>query len=86
MTLPVYGIELGQELLAEMREPDAAVGIDDHVVRLDLFSRQIVFGDDHARGAAFRARRGRELEAVRRAAAEVERFEIAGESVAPAPD
>ena len=46
------GIELGQELLAEMREPDAAVGIDDDVVRLDLFPRQIVFGDDDARGAA----------------------------------
>ena len=50
-----YRIELGQELLAEMREPDAAVAIDDHVVRLDLLPRQIVFGDDDARRAAGRA-------------------------------
>ena len=57
-------IDLGQELLAEVREPHAAVGIDDHVVGLNLFPRQIVFGDDDAGGAAGRARRGRELEAV----------------------
>src|SRR5437870_11674257 len=33
-------VHLAQELLAEMREPDDAVGIDDDIMRLDLFARQ----------------------------------------------
>ena len=37
--------------------------IDDDVVRLDFFPRQIVFGDDDLGGAAGRARRGLEFEA-----------------------
>ena len=80
------GIELGEELLAEVRVPDAAVGIDDDVVRLDLLPRQIVFGDDDARGAAAGARRKLEFEAVLGLGREIERREIGRERLAPAPD
>ena len=73
-------IELRQELLAEMRVPDHAVGIDDHVVRLDLLARKIVFGDDDAGRAAGRPRRGLELEAdAPRVGAEIDAGEIVGE-------
>ena len=50
------GIQLAEELLGEMGEPDHALVIDDDVVRLDLLARQIVFGDDDAGRAAGRAR------------------------------
>jgi hypothetical protein len=56
-----------------MREPYAAVGIDDHVVRLDFLPRQVVLGDDDACGTPGRARRDLELEAVHGLGAEVER-------------
>src|SRR5262249_9030612 len=41
--LPRLRIELGQELLAEMRVADHAVGIDDDVVGLSLLPWEIVF-------------------------------------------
>ena len=50
------GIEPAEVLLAEVRVPGDAVLIDDHVVRLDGLARQVVFGDDHAGGAAARTR------------------------------
>jgi len=46
-----FRIELRQKLLAEMRVPDHAVGIDDHVVGLGLPAWQVVFGDDDLGGA-----------------------------------
>ena len=54
--LPSLRIHLGEELLPEMRKPDHAVRIDDHVVRLDFPSGQIVFGDDHFGRPTFGAR------------------------------
>ena len=53
-------IETAEELLAEARVPDDAVGIDDDVVRLDRWPPEIVFGVNHARGPAGGARQGRE--------------------------
>ena len=74
---PGLRVELGKELLAEMRVPDHAVGIDDDVVRLNLLPREIVFGDDDV---ASRVRLGRgevfQLEAMRRLAAEIDAGEI----------
>src|SRR4029079_13068785 len=55
------------ELLAEARSPGDAVGIDDDVMRLDGLARQIIFGDDHAGAAAFRARQRVECVVPRRA-------------------
>ncbi len=70
------GIELAQELFAEMGEPDHAVGIDDGVVRLDLLSRQIVFGDHNARRTPGRARQRLELIVPNLVPAEIDRGEI----------
>ena len=74
-------VELGEELLAEVRIPDHAVGIDDHVVGLNLLSGQIIFGDDDARSAAGRTRRHLEVEAVLGLAAEIERRKIVGDAL-----
>ena len=59
-----FRIELRQELLAEMRVPYHAVAIDDHVVRLDLLARKIVFGDDDLGRAAGRPRKRLEFEGM----------------------
>ena len=48
-------VELAEELLAEVRVIDRAVE-HDHVVRLDGFARQVVFGDDDMRAPALHAR------------------------------
>ena len=72
-------IELAEVLLAEARIPGDAVRIDDHVMRLDRFARQIVFGDDDARALALRARQG--LQRIGpRTAAEIDRAQIVGEA------
>ena len=55
------GIELADELGAEVRVPGLAVGIDDDVMRHRFFARQIVFGDDDMGGAALRPRQRLEL-------------------------
>ena len=62
------GIEPAEVLLAEARVPGDAILIDDHVVGFDGFTRQVVFGVDHARGAAARPRHRVELEAPLRLA------------------
>ena len=45
------GVDLAHEQRAEVRVPDDAVGVDDHVMGLDGLARQIVFGHDHPCGA-----------------------------------
>ena len=77
--LPRLRIHLGEELFAEMREPDHAVGIDDDVMGLDLPPRQIVFRDDDLGGAALGARKLLDLERMRRASIQVDAREIFGE-------
>ena len=59
---PVFGSITPDELVGEVGVPDLAVLIDDHVMRLRLFARQIVFRDDDVGGFAVRARL--ELEGV----------------------
>ena len=59
-----------------MREPDHTVGIDDGVVRLDLLAGQIVFGDDHARGAALWPRQCLERIVPNLVLAEIDRRQI----------
>src|SRR5262249_3631677 len=77
--LPGLGIELAQELLAEMAEPDHAVGIDHCIVRLDLLTRQIVLSDDHARGTPGRARQPLELVGPDFLFAQIDRSKVLGE-------
>ena len=72
------GIEPAQELLAEARIPGDAVGIDDDVMRLDGLARQIIFGDDHAGAAAFRARQRLERVVPLRARAQIDAAEKVG--------
>ena len=55
------GVELADELGAEVGVPGVPVGIDDHVVRQRLFAWQVVFGDDHIGGLALRTREGFEI-------------------------
>ena len=62
-----------------MAEPDHAVGVDDDVVRLNLLSRQIVFGDDHAGRPSGRARQGLERIGPGLLAAEIDRGEVIGQ-------
>ena len=77
--LPGFRIELGQELLAEMREPDHAGGIDNDVVGLNLFPRKIIFRDDDPRGASGGTRGDFGLEVMRRLPAEIDAREIVRE-------
>ena len=62
VSLPVLRIEPAEILLAKGREPDHAVDIDDHIMRLDRLARQIVFGIDDAGRRAGRTRQGLEFE------------------------
>ena len=55
------GIELADELVAEIGIPGVPVGIDHHVMRQRFFARQVVFGDDHLGGVALRARQRLEI-------------------------
>ena len=55
------GIEHAHDLRAEVGVPGIAVGIDDDVMRIGVLPRQVVFGDDHAGGAALRPRQRLEL-------------------------
>src|SRR5258708_24617581 len=77
--LPGFRVELRQELLAEMREPDHAGRIDNDVVGLNLFPRKIVFRDDDPRRASGRTRRDFGLEVMRRLPAEIDTREIVRE-------
>jgi hypothetical protein len=77
--LPGLRVELGQELLAEMRVPDHALGIDDDVVGLNLLPREIVFRDDDSRRASGRTRPAFQLELVPGLAAEIDAREIVRE-------
>src|SRR5262249_39438366 len=61
LRLAGLGMETAGELRAEVGIPDHAVAIDDHVVRLRLFARQVELGDDNAGRAALRARLGLEV-------------------------
>ena len=58
------GIELADELVAEIGIPGMAVGIDDHVMRQRFLARQIVFGDDHMGGLALRPRQPLQAESL----------------------
>jgi len=71
------GIDLAQELLAEIRVPGLAVH-DDHVVRLDGGARQIVFRNDDVGAATLDPRQGLELELVFHARAQIDFGEILG--------
>ena len=71
------GIDLAQELLAEIRVPGLAVH-DDHVVRLDGGARQIVFRNDDVGAATLDPRQGLELELVFHARAQIDGGEILG--------
>ena len=78
LQLAGLGIEASEIELAEIRIPDHAVGIDQHVVRLDFLPRQIVFGDDRARAAAFDARQCLQRIFPFRRRAEIDAGEIGG--------
>ncbi len=65
-------IESAEVLLAEVRVPGHAVLIDDHVMGLDGFARQVVFRIDHAGGAAARTGHGLEREAPLRLRAQID--------------
>src|SRR5438034_7107986 len=70
-------IESTEELLVELRIPDDAVAIDDHVVRHQGPARKVVFGNDDARALAFDAGQG--LQVIRPGArALIEGGEIRG--------
>ncbi len=56
VTVPVLGSSFPENLFAEARVPREAARVDDHVVRLPGALRQVVFGVDHLRRPAFRAR------------------------------
>ena len=76
------GIEPAEELLAEARIPGDAVIIDDHVVRRDRVARQVIFGVDHAGGAAARPRERHEVEAPLLLGAEIDgRPELGGGAI-----
>ncbi len=66
------GIEPAEILLAEARVPGDAVLIDDDVMRRDRVARQVVFGIDHAGGAAARPRQRLEREVPLRLCAEID--------------
>src|SRR4029077_17769570 len=69
-------VETPKKLLAETRVPGDAVRIDNHIVGLDRFARQIVFGDDDARALAFGPRQDFQRIAPARIVAEIDRAEI----------
>ena len=71
-------VEPAQELLAEARVPGDAVGIDDHVVRLDGLAPEVILGDDDAGGAALGTRQRLELVLPLRAGAQVDAAEEVG--------
>src|SRR5262249_11347348 len=54
-------VDAPDELLAEARVPGIPLVIDDDIVRLDRFARQVVLGIDDAGGAAGRSRERLEL-------------------------
>ena len=72
VALPVFGIEIAGELRGEIRVPDDAVLIDDHVMRLRFLPRQVVFRIDDVGGAALRARQRLELVVARLGLAQVD--------------
>ena len=47
--LPRFRLHLSQELFAEIRIPNHAVRIDDHVMGFDRLPRKIILRDDDAR-------------------------------------
>ena len=71
-------IEPAEVLLAEARIPGDALFVDDDVVRRDRLARQVVFGVDHARRAAARARERLQLVAPLLRGAAVDRGEVLG--------
>ncbi len=71
-------VEHAGELRAEVGVPGHAVAIDDHVVRLRLFARQVVLGDDHAGGLALGAHLGLKVVFGRVRIAERDAGEIGG--------
>jgi hypothetical protein len=72
------GVHLAEELLGEVAEPDHAPLVGDDVVRLDQPARQVVLGDDDARGAAGRARQGLERIAPSLVLAQIDGGEVVG--------
>ena len=42
-------VHLAEHVLAEIGEPHGSSLVENHVVRLDLLARQVVFGDDDLR-------------------------------------
>jgi hypothetical protein len=72
------GVHLADVLLAEVRVPDGAVLVDDHVVRLDRLARQVVLGDDHLGGASGRARQRLERIIPGRVFAQIDRGQKLG--------
>ncbi len=74
-------IHPGNELLAEMREPDHPVGINHYVMRLDLAPGQIVFRDHHPGRAAGRARELLDLEGMARAPVEIDARKVFRETL-----
>jgi len=57
VTLPVFGSSLPRNI-CEVGVPGVALAIEHHVVRLDQRIRQVVFGDDDARGICLEPRLG----------------------------
>ena len=72
------GIELADELMAEVRVPDHAILIHDDVMGLRVFARQVVFGDDDVGRAAGQARERLERKFHRLRVAEIHAGEIVG--------
>ena len=71
-------VQFADELMAEIRVPDHAVGIHDDIVRLRVFARQVVFGDDDAGRAALQPRQRLEREVQGLRVAQVNAGEIVG--------